>query len=130
MVGGVEPHVSRSLRRLYAFGDVVLIWRVLMNHRERAVGIRGKRGAGGGIEASPVYASADRNRGHDFPGLVVGHSHHTAATSAEQAVMGGVDRHGDRLLARGGGPTSCDGRRLRIDLNHLTRVGEIRIHLA
>ena len=65
-----------------------------------------------------------------FAGLIVGDRHHAAAASAEQPMMRGVDGHGDRLLAWGGGPAPGYGRRLRVDLNHLAGVGEIRIHLA
>ena len=65
-----------------------------------------------------------------LPCLIVRHRHHAAAASAEQPMMSGVDRHRDRLLARGGGPSPRDRCGLRVDLDHLARVGEIRVHLA
>ena len=61
---------------------------------------------------------------------MVGDCHHAAAASAEQPIVGSIDGHGDRLLARGSGPTPGHGRRFRIYLNHLAHVGEIRVHLA
>src|ERR1019366_7691113 len=111
---GVEPHVARPLWRLYVLDDAILVRRVLMNYGERAVRIGGKRVARGRIETS-----ADRDRGHHLARLIVGYRHHAAAASAEQAVVGGVDSHGDRLLARGGGPPPRHTRCLRVDLNHL-----------
>jgi hypothetical protein len=43
VIRGVEPHIARRLWRLHVFDDVILIRRVLMNHSQRAVRIRGKR---------------------------------------------------------------------------------------
>jgi hypothetical protein len=43
MIRGVEPHVARSLWRLYGFDHLILIGRILMNDREGDIRIRGKR---------------------------------------------------------------------------------------
>jgi hypothetical protein len=41
MIGRIEPHIPRPLWRLYVLNDVIFVRRVLMNHGERAVRIRG-----------------------------------------------------------------------------------------
>src|ERR1017187_8686507 len=43
MIRRVKPHIARSLRSRHAFDNVILVGRVLVNHRERAIGIRGER---------------------------------------------------------------------------------------
>ena len=43
MIGGIESHVPRRRRSRHVLDDVVLVGRVLVNHRERAVGIRRER---------------------------------------------------------------------------------------
>ena len=70
----------------------------------------------GQLETRAVDSAADRDRRHHLAGLIVGDCHHAAAASTEQAVMGGVDGHGDRLLARGGRPAPRHGCRLRPDV--------------
>ena len=55
------------LRRMKGLGKVVLVWSVLMNHGERAVGIRGKRVAGGRLEPGAIHAGPDRDP-CDHPG--------------------------------------------------------------
>ena len=45
-------------------------------------------------------------------------------------MMRGVDRHRNRLLARGGRPAPRHGRRLRVDFDDLAGVGEVAVDLA
>jgi hypothetical protein len=45
-------------------------------------------------------------------------------------VVGSVDGHGDRLLARGGGPAPRHARCLRVDLNYLTTFPQQQIRTA
>lgn len=62
VIGRVEPHIARALRRVYILDDLILIRSVLMNHRERTIRIRGKRVARDRVERHAVHASADRER--------------------------------------------------------------------
>ena len=55
------------------------------------------------------------SRRHHFPGVIVGDRHHAAPASAEQPVVGRVDRHLARLLARRGRPAPHQCRGLRVD---------------
>src|SRR5205814_8771916 len=108
----------------------LLVPSVLMNHGKRAVRIRGKRVAGSRSEPRAIDATADGNRRDYLAGLIVGDRHHAASAAAEQPMMRGIDGHGDRLLARGGWPAPRHRGCLRVDFNHIARVGEIRVYLA
>ena len=99
VIRGIEPHVTRALRRLDGFGDVILIGRILMDYGHGAIGIRGESVRGGGIVARAVNAGADGECRDDFAGLIIGNRHHTAAASAEEAMVRGIERHRNGLFA-------------------------------
>ena len=79
-----------------------------MNDRQRTIGIGRESIAGRGIEAGAVHSRPDRHRRNHLASLVVGDGHHTAATTAEEPVMCGVDGHRHRLFAWRGGPSPND----------------------
>ena len=101
-----------------------------MYHRERTIGIRGKRIARCRVESGAVDSIADRYGGDHLAGMIVGNCHDAATASAKESVVGGVDRHRDRLLAGCSRPAPDHGCRLGVDLRHLTDVGQIGIYLA
>ena len=101
-----------------------------MNYGERTVGVRGEGVARGRVVPGAVDALPNWDGGDHFAGLIVGDRHQAAAASAEQAVVGGVNSHGDRLPARGGGPAPQHSSVLGVDLDHLAGVGEIGVDLA
>src|SRR5690242_7760772 len=99
MIRGVQPHIARTLRSVEALDDAIMVRRILMDHGERAIRIRGERIAVEGVEPGAVDTLADRNRGHHLARLIIGYRHDPAAASTEEPAVGRIDGHGDRLPA-------------------------------
>ena len=110
--------------------DAVGIGRILMDHCQGAVRIGGEDIGRGGLIAGTIHAHADGKRGDDLPVLIVGDGEDSAAASAEEAMMRGINRHGDRLAAGSGGPAAGDFESLAVDLDDFAGVGEIGVDFA
>ena len=107
--------------------DVILVRRVLVNDRQRSVGVGSERVARSRIDTRRRRRPCRFLRWRQLSRLIVGNRHHSAPASAKQAVMRRVDRHGDRLLARRRRPAALDGRGFRVDLHHF---GMVSVRLA
>ncbi|WP_263351681.1 hypothetical protein [Acidicapsa acidisoli] len=66
---------------------------------------------------------------NDLASLIVGDPRHSAAASAKQTMVDLVNRHRDRLLAGGGGPSALNCGGLRVDFDYPAYICEIRIYL-
>ena len=126
----VQPHIPRACGRRDILDDPVTVGAVLMNHGQRTVGVRCEHIASSGIVACAVHTHPDRQCRDGFSGLIIRDRQNTAPATAEQAMMRGVDRHGDRLFARSSGPSPGHRCRLRVDLDDLADIGQIGIDLA
>src|SRR5690242_18883704 len=90
MGAGIESHSASSLpggdRR-----DLAKVVRVvLVNHRDRALTVAGKRQTGRRVEGGTVDALTDRNGREKLSRHRVRNRHHFAVTAAEQPVMDSV----------------------------------------
>ncbi len=126
---GSSPILREPTGVLSVLTDVVVVRVVLMDDRQRAVGIRSKRVACRRVVSCAINSFADGNNRYHLPTRIVGDSHYSTAASAEQTVMDCVNRHWDGLPARSGGPATSYSRGLRVDFDDLAGVSEVRIKL-
>src|SRR5580700_1542117 len=121
----IEFHSASSAFGLDIVDHGVLVWRILMNHRQCPVAVRAEEQLRAWIETGSVHALANSWGCHHPARVGVHDHHHPVVASNEEPPVPEVNCHSRWAFPRCKGPAVQDLEGLRIDLDHFVLVLEI-----